>query len=218
VNCKELFETFQNNADSGKAAGMKAYMKNQFEFLGISTPNRRSLSKNFLKSALKNTKPNWKFIFECWDKTEREFQYLAIDYLHALKDNLTPDDMPKIKKLASSKSWWDTIDSLDKLAGHIAFKYPKVNQTILDWSLGENFWLRRIAIDQQLLRKDKTNTELLSEIIENNLGQKEFFINKAIGWSLREYSKTDPGWVMAFVKKHRSRLAPLSIREASKYI
>ena len=218
MNYKELFETFQNNADSGKSSGMKAYMKNQFEFLGISASNRRLLSKDFLKTAQKDTKPNWKFIFECWSKTEREFQYLAIDYLYAVKDTLTPDDIPKIKQIASSKSWWDTIDSLDRLTGHIALKHPEVNQTLLDWSLDENYWLRRIAIDHQLLRKNKTDTGLLKQIIENNLGQKEFFINKAIGWSLRDYSKTDPKWVRAFVDEYRDRLAPLSLREASKYI
>jgi len=197
---------------------MKAYMKNQFEFLGISTPDRKLLSKDFLKAAQKDAKPDWKFVFECWAKTEREFQYLAINYLYTVKDTLTPGDIPKIKRLALSKSWWDTIDGLDRLAGRIALKYPEVNQTLLEWSLDENFWLRRIAIDHQLLRKDKTDTGLLKQVIENNLGQKEFFINKAIGWSLREYSKTNPDWVRAFVEERRDRLAPLSLREASKYI
>jgi 3-methyladenine DNA glycosylase AlkD len=78
--------------------------------------------------------------------------------------------------------------------------------------------LRRIAIDHQLGRKDKTDAALLAQIIENNLGQAEFFINKAIGWSLREYSKTNPDWVRAFIDEHRADMAGLSIREASKYI
>ena len=218
MNYKELFKTLRNSADSGKSATMKAYMKNQFEFLGISTPDRKLLSKDFLKAARKDEKPNWKFIFDCWAQAEREFQYLALNYLDALKDTLTPDDIPNIKQLALSKSWWDTIDGLDRIAGHIALKYPDVNQTLLEWSLDENFWLRRIAIDHQLSRKGKTNTGLLKQIIENNLGQKQFFINKAIGWSLREYSKTNPDWVRAFLEEYRGRLAPLSIREASKYV
>ena len=80
------------------------------------------------------------------------------------------------------------------------------------------FWLRRIAIDHQLNRKEKTNKELLEKIIVNNLGSSEFFINKAIGWSLREYSKTNPAWVKNFINRYKDKLDKLSIREASKYI
>jgi 3-methyladenine DNA glycosylase AlkD len=82
----------------------------------------------------------------------------------------------------------------------------------------ENIWLRRIAIDHQLARKDKTDTALLEQIIVNNLGQREFFINKAIGWSLREYSKTNPDWVRGFIEQHKDGLSPLSVREGSKYL
>jgi 3-methyladenine DNA glycosylase AlkD len=116
------------------------------------------------------------------------------------------------------KSWWDTIDGLDRIVGAIALAFPQVNQILLQWSLDPNFWLRRIAIDHQLGRKAQTDTALLEQIILNNFGQTEFFINKAIGWSLREYSKTNPAWVRAFVERHRQDLAPLSVREASKYI
>ena len=97
-------------------------------------------------------------------------------------------------------------------------RFLDVNETLLNWSLDENFWLRRIAIDHQLLRKEKTDTALLEKIIVNNFGQTEFFINKAIGWALRDYSKTDPDWVRAFIKKYEDKMAPLSKKEASKYI
>lgn len=95
---------------------------------------------------------------------------------------------------------------------------PEAKQTILEWSLDDDFWLRRIAIDHQLLQKEKTDTELLEQILINNLNQTEFFINKAIGWSLRDYSKTNPEWVRVFLTKYSSQMAGLSIREASKYI
>lgn len=94
----------------------------------------------------------------------------------------------------------------------------KVNEILLNWSLDENIWLRRIAIDHQLLRKEKTNTKLLEQIIINNLNRQEFFINKAIGWSLRDYSKTNPKWVKEFIKKYKDSMSNLSISEASKYI
>jgi len=100
----------------------------------------------------------------------------------------------------------------------LALKDSNVNKILLEWSLDENIWLRRIAIDHQLLRKDKTNTELLSKILKNNLGQTEFFINKAIGWALRDYSKTNPEWVRNFIEENRENMAKLSIKEASKYL
>jgi 3-methyladenine DNA glycosylase AlkD len=102
--------------------------------------------------------------------------------------------------------------------GHIALKFPEVNETLLAWSVDENIWLRRIAIDHQLSRKEKTDTALLETVIKNNFGQTEFFINKAIGWILRQYSKTNPQWVKDFIDKYRDSLAPLSIREGSKYL
>ena len=123
-----------------------------------------------------------------------------------------------IRRLAVTKSWWDTIDGLDRIVGDIALRYPEVNETLLAWSVDENIWLRRIAINHQLLRKEKTNTALLEKIIACNLGQSEFFVNKAIGWSLREYSKTNTAWVRAFIEKYRDKLAPLSVREGSKYL
>ena len=89
---------------------------------------------------------------------------------------------------------------------------------MLEWSKDEDLWVRRIAIDHQLCRKEKTNTELLERIIVNNFGSDEFFINKAIGWALRDYSKTNPEWVKDFVNKYNTKMHSLSIKEASKYI
>jgi 3-methyladenine DNA glycosylase AlkD len=89
---------------------------------------------------------------------------------------------------------------------------------MLRWSTDSDFWIRRVAIDHQIGRKEKTDETLLEAILINNFGSKEFFINKAIGWSLREYSKTNPHWVNKFIEKYRSQMASLSIREASKYL
>jgi 3-methyladenine DNA glycosylase AlkD len=213
----DSFEVFRAAADPAKAAPMSAYMRDQFPFAGISTPDRRKLSREFLRAAA--TRPvDWDFVFECWRQPEREFQYLAKDYLAKLKGSLSPDDIPNLRQLVTTKSWWDTVDGLDTTVGDIAWRFPEVNRTLLGWSLETNIWLRRIAIDHQLGRKERTNTGLLAQIIINNLGQTEFFINKAIGWSLRDYSKTSPAWVRGFVSQHRPQMAALSVREASKYI
>ena len=213
----KIFDDLRAAANPEKAVQMSAYMRDQFAFLGIPTPRRKELSREFLKAADKKI-IDWQFVFDCWEQNEREFQYLALDYLTRLKKALTADDIPNIRRLIVSKSWWDTIDSLDVFIGDIALGDREVNTVILAWSEDENFWLRRAAIDHQLGRKEKTDKELLEKIIVNNLGQTEFFINKAIGWSLREYSKTDPGWVRAFIEKHKNNLAPLSVREGSKYL
>jgi len=197
---------------------MSAYMRNQFDFLGIPTPYRRSLSKEFIKAAKRDNLINWDFINYCWERPEREFQYLAIDYLNAVAELLKRQDLPKLKRLAVSKSWWDTVDSLDRIIGNMTLRFPGISDTMLLWSKDENIWLRRIAIDHQLQRKEETNVNLLSEIILNNLGQKEFFVNKAIGWALRDYSKTDPRWVRGFIDEYKNKLAPLSVREAGKYL
>ena len=111
-----------------------------------------------------------------------------------------------------------TIDGLDRIVGNIAFEDDIINDLMLEWSKDKDFWVRRIAIDHQLCRKERTNTELLEKVIANNLGSNEFFINKAIGWSLRDYSKTNPEWVRTFIKKYRDKMDKLSIKEASKYI
>ena len=213
----DIFESYYANADPAMAEQMAAYMKHVCPFLGIPKPKRTALSKDFLKQRKKEPLVDWAFVDTCWG-LEREFQYLALDYLKNAQPLLTLDDVPKLRALALSKSWWDTIDSIDSLIGGIALKTPAVKDTMLAWSEDENFWLRRIAIDFQLQYHDKTDTALLERILVNNLGQKEFFINKAIGWSLREYSKTNPDWVRTFLHKHKDGLAALSLREASKYL
>ena len=213
----QLFMVFEEKRNAERAIQMSAYMRDKFPYLGIQTPQRKELSKSFLKASKKDKQADWAFVRACWKKPEREFQYLAIDYLNTVKDGLTPADIPAIRAIAIEKSWWDTIDGLDMIIGHIALKFSEVADVMLAWSVDENIWLRRIAIDHQLLRKEKTDTVLLETIIKNNFGQTEFFINKAIGWSLRDFSKTNPKWVRDFIEKYRDNLTPLSIREAGKY-
>lgn len=164
-----IFETFRSAADPIKAVPMSAYMRDRFPFLGISTPERKKLSRDFLKS-LDRRSVGWDFVFECWRQPEREFQYLAMDYLLKLKAVLTPSDMPNLRELAVTKSWWDTVDGIDALVGDIALRYPETKDTTLQWNMDDIFWLRRIAIDHQLNRREKTDTNLLERILVNNLG------------------------------------------------
>ena len=218
MDFNKLYEEMIRHKNEEQAQKMSKYMLNKFEYIGIKTPERREIFKNFFKEYKNKEKIDWEFVNKCWENKYREFQYVAADYLKNMKDKLTIDDIPKFKRLILEKSWWDTVDNLDMTIGALALKDSNVNKILLEWSLDENIWLKRIAIDHQLLRKEKTNTELLEKILKNNLGQTEFFINKAIGWALRDYSKTNSEWVRNFIEENRENMAKLSIKEASKYL
>lgn len=231
INIIEEFRQYKNEENAEKQA---AYLRHQFEFIGLKTPERRLLAKDFLKEKKADKQIDWELVFEFWNLPEREFQYLALDYLHQMKKWLIFDDMEKIKKLTVSKSWWDTVDALDELVGHLlltgrkqatendSIAYEQVKTLVKEWAQAENFWLRRIAIDCQLSFKNQTDLELLSYNIEKNLlGSSfadEFFIMKAIGWALRDLAKTNSAWVIKFIEEHENKMAKLSIRESSKHL
>ena len=231
INIIEEFRQHKNEENAEKQA---AYLRHQFEFIGLKTPERRLLAKDFLKEKKADKQIDWKLVFEFWNLPEREFQYLALDYLHQMKKWLIFDDLEKIKKLTVSKSWWDTVDALDELVGQLLLTgrkqatendstaYEQVKTLVKEWAQAENFWIRRIAIDCQLSFKNQTDLELLSYTIEKNLlGSSfadEFFITKAIGWALRDLAKTNSAWVIKFIEEHENKMAKLSIREASKHL
>lgn len=213
----DIIQIFYKNRNEENAVPMAKYMKNQFPFLGLKKPDRTALSKGFLNEKKKDKEIDWDFIFRCYELPEREFQYLAIDYMSKVANLFQPDDMKKIEKLITKKSWWDTVDAISPIVGHIAMKYPEIKETILTkWMESDNIWLKRVSILFQLKYKDKTDTEFLEKAILKNANTNEFFINKAIGWALREYSKTNKEWVRSFIENNK--LSKLSVREGSKYI
>ena len=197
---------------------MSKYMRDLFLFYGIQTPKRKAIYKDFLKKERQSNKIDWLLLDKCYTDEHREFQYFVCDYLLKMQEFLTYEDISKIKKYIKTKQWWDTIDFFDQIISQIGLKDKRVDELMLRWSKDQDFWLRRIAIDHQLGRKEKTNTKLLEKIIVNNFGSKEFFINKAIGWALRDYSKTNPKWVENFINRYQNQMNHLSIKEASKYL
>nr|WP_072536961.1 DNA alkylation repair protein [Anaerococcus mediterraneensis] len=216
---KEIFSSHANVEDAKK---MAAYMRNHFDFYGIKSPTRRQISRDFVNKSKKQKQIDWTFLEKAMTDSYREINYLALDILKANKDRLAIDDFDRLIGLAKIRPWWDSIDAIDTIIGSL--DGDNFSKKILDLSTDDNFWLRRIAIDCQLLKKDKTDKDLLAAVIENNLGidfsdkDEKFFINKAIGWSLRSFSKTDPAWVRDFLEKNKDKLDNLSIREASKYL
>ncbi len=205
-------------ANPENAKPMKAYMRNQFDYFGLKSPEMREAQKPFLAAARQQKSIDWSLVQKFWDAPQRELQYFAISYLHTLKHRLTSEDLPKIKALIQQKSWWDTVDSLDALVGYLVKQNPSLKAVMLEWAEDIDFWVRRAAIDYQLGFKQATDMELLKTIILKNLGSQEFFINKAIGWSLRDFAWSNPEWVEAFLREHREKLAPLSYREAAKHL
>ncbi len=214
----EIKKIFESRKDRENAAAMSEYMKNLFDFYGLPAPKRKEVYRDFIKSEKKVKMVDWEFLDKCYGDKHREFQYLVYDYLLATKQYVSFEDMPKIKNYITTKSWWDTIDFLCKVIGDVGLRDSRVKDLMIDWSESENIWLKRTAIEHQLGLKDKTDKELLEQIIVNCFGSDEFFVNKAIGWALRDYSKTNPRFVREFINKYKNTMDSLSVKEASKYI
>lgn len=221
LNCyvQELARIYQKHTDVAFADWSKNYLRNQFEFLGIRTPIRRKITKQFIKENGLPPKEKLKdIIFMLWDLPEREYQKAALDILEKAKKELSKDDTSWLASLITKKSWWDTVDVLSP---HIFGYLFSVNSELIDsyaekWIEDENIWLQRSAILYQLHYKDKTDEERLFQFILRRANSDEFFVQKAIGWILREYAKTRPDNVRTFVTNHN--LKALSKREALKHL
>ena len=210
---------FEQNADPVQAAPMKKYMRDQFEYLGIKTPKNVALQKEFFAehgfpelSELENV------LRDLWPLSQREFQYVAVGLLGRFDKQIPAKFIKTIEYMILTKSWWDTVDTIAGGTVGVHFRrFPDVRANYLaKWRASDNFWLRRTTILFQLNYKKETDFDLLCEIICENLNSKEFFINKAIGWSLRQYARVNPKAVTKFVKS--TALHPLSTREAMKHL
>jgi len=214
----DLITDFEENRNELLAESMSKYMQDKFRFLGVRGATRTEIYKKYFPDARKTKTIDWDFVENCWNKEEREFQYVVVYYLKAMQKFLKREDISRLKYLIVTKSWWDTVDLLAKVVGSLVIRIEGYDQIMLEWSKDSNIWLKRVAILYQLSLKDKVDEIILDKILVNNLGDSEFFINKAIGWALRDYAKYNPEWVREFIKKNMDNMANLSIREASKYI
>ena len=216
---QELVNTYLKHTDVEFAKWSKNYLRNQFDFLGIRTPIRRKLTRQFIKENGLPQKENLKdVILILWDLPEREYQKAALDIIERAKRELTKDDMPWLSSLIVRKSWWDTVDVLSPhIMRYMFSKDSELIHSFADkWIEDENIWLQRSAILYQLYYKDETDEERLFRYILRRANSDEFFVQKAIGWILREYAKTRPENVRQFVATNN--LKPLSKREALKHL
>lgn len=215
-NLKTLFEQHANPAQAGP---MAAYMRHQFEFLGIKGPVQKALLKQFFaEHGLPAIDQLEELVRSLWNWPEREYHYVALTFLDRRQKQLTPEVLPLLEHLITTNSWWDTVDAIaSHNVGTLLRQYPSCRDAALEpWRNSENLWLRRTTLLFQLGYKAETDRALLFSLIEQNSDSKEFFIQKAIGWALREYSKVAPEAVQAFVAE--TPLAALSRREALKWL
>lgn len=216
IALKKRFEARRNTEYAGK---MKSYLRNQFEFIGLNAGTRREIQRELLRDKGFPGKDDLLMIVrELWTLPEREYQHCAAEWMGRYIKKADRDIIRLIEYLISTKSWWDTVDYIAiNLAGTVFRKYPDLIIPVTSrWMDSGNIWLQRSCILFQLKYKKDTDLELVYSFIDRLSGSKEFFIKKAIGWFLREYSKLDPMEVKRFVESRK--LQPLSVREAMKYV
>lgn len=214
----ELESAFIEKSNAGNAFAMAKYMRNKFAFFGIKTTERRQLLKAIRKDNKQEVAANSRALaMLLFEKKQREFHYCAIEILtNELHENYKKEDIDLIEKLITTNSWWDTVDTISKnILGQYLLQFPKSIEIIISkFSNSDNMWLNRSAILFQLGYKENTDFELLKKICLQHQDSPEFFIQKAIGWALREYAKTNPKAIKDFVAVNS--LKPLSRKEALK--
>ena len=213
----DLLKTaYEAQADSSKSIAMQAYMKNNFAFFGIKAPDRRAIDKAFFKQYGSPTYAELPDLVRgLYAEPQRELHYFAMELVAKHKKNWQPDLLPLLEFMLVTNSWWDSVDFIaGTLVGDFFKKYPELMLTkTANWNDSTNFWLVRSSIIFQLKYKKNTDTDLLFTYILPHCYSKEFFIQKAIGWALREYSKTDALQIKGFVEA-TPELPALSKREA----
>lgn len=208
-------------ADPVRAAGARSYMKSDMPFLGVRVPEvRRLTTAAVARYPFGSAGEQRATVLELWRNAEfREERYAAIDLTLGKLVAADLQMLPVYEEIIRQGAWWDFADGVAGRICALLQAHPaEMSEVILDWSTDPDFWIRRASITAQLKAKDGTDPELLCLVVEANLADPEFFIRKAIGWALREYAKTAPGWVSDFVAAHQDRMSPLSRREAVKHL
>jgi len=210
-------------ANPEKAPAMQAYMKSAMPYYGINLPQVRSICREVFGGSPVETCTEWQAaVLHLWRGARfREERYAAIHLLSLQRHAAcrTPAILPMLEEMITTGAWWDCVDELSQVVGGILRSHPKKLRPVMRaWSRDRNLWKRRVSIICQLSFKKDTDLELLYANIEPNLGDRDFFIRKAIGWALRQYAWTDPDEVARYVREYEDRLSGLSRREALKNI
>ena len=212
-----LAPQFEYLRDRKRAIGAQAYMKDIAPFIGVVTPERRSLVKNISRELPRPSSAELGATARTlWKLEEREFQYAANDLIDihiAVADkNFLAEH---VEYLLTTKPWWDTVDGLGSVAiSPLTDKYG-CEKLIEKWNKSSNMWLNRAAIQHQRGRKYETDVKLILKYCDDHSDSDEFFIVKAIGWALRDIAKIAPRDVRDFLKSHPD-LGRVAVREAER--
>ncbi len=216
---QDIKQTFNKHSNLDNKLPMEAYMKHKFEFYGIKSPDRKQLLKEVINSHKDELVANCKnIVVQLYKLPQREFHYSAMEIVDKfLKKKYLLEDIKLIEHLIVNHSHWDSVDFIAKhILGNYLLQFPEQTKKIISrFSNDNNMWFNRSAILFQLGYKGKTNSEILFKECKKHSKSDEFFIQKAIGWALREYAKTNSDAVKQFAITHK--LAPLSTREALKH-
>ncbi|MCL8014863.1 DNA alkylation repair protein [Streptomyces sp. AS02] len=217
---ERLTAAYAAAADPERAVAARAYMKDVAPFLGIPTPDRRTLSRTVVQGTPRPDETDCTAVaLRCWQLPEREYHYFAVDYLRRHVGRCSSGLLPVARHLITTVSWWDTVDALAAhVVGGLVAADPALTADMDAWIVDDDLWVVRTALLHQLRYKERTDSERLFAYCLRQSGHPDFFIRKAIGWCLREYGKTDPDAVRDFLARERGRFAPLSVREALKNI
>ena len=217
---QDLYLFLKHHENKEIAQKQAQYMRNRFEFIGLMRDDIKRLRTDFeSKNGKIKKEDSLHFCIECTKYAEREMLYVGFNALEGYKKFYKYEDLKILKKWVEQSDWWDIVDIIaSHHLGELAMVSEEAKSEIQNWMLSPNFWLRRCAILYQLKYKQKTDAEFLFFVCKELAFEKEFFIRKAIGWALREYSKSNPNAVRAFIQENNSLLSPLSIKEGSKYL
>jgi len=209
---------FLDKGDPIRAEQQRAYMRNQFDYCGLGAPQWLGMLKEiFHEHGTFSGKPMKVFLDLCYQQDYRELHYTGLEMMQTRIAEWPESWIKVLEKCITTNSWWDTVDWLAKLTGIHFRSYPELQHPYArKWIESENFWLQRVAIIHQLLYREKTDEKLLFEMIRRRADSKEFFIQKACGWALRQHAKTFPKRVEWFLE--RNELPKLAIREARKQL
>jgi len=216
---ERLIVAMKQEADPVKARSMEAYLKDKFTCFGIPSPIRNEIQRAWFASLKPYAIDHFDLAVQLWAQEERELHYVAIDYLNKIpKKSIQREDWRSLEALLVTHSWWESVDGLaSNYVGAYFSKFPEQKNVVIErWRRSDNFWLNRTCLIFQLKYKDAVDFDLLKGLICQFQPNNEFFIQKAIGWSLRQYSKYNPEAVRSFVDE--IELKGLARREALKYL
>ncbi len=215
-----LESRFMLESSKDRARAQEAYLRDLFPFLGVVKPKINEIAKEVIRLfPQKDEEFLFGIVKSLWKKKEREYHHAAIIIMRSFSKIFSQRAFELYEVMIRENSWWDSVDDVAaNLIGPFVQKYPSFLSRMDEWISDPDMWIRRTALLFQLRYKAKTDEALLFSYCEKTLDEKEFFIRKAIGWVLREYSKTRPEAVRNFLIKHEGRLSTLSKKEASKYL